>query len=399
MPRVPVCFVAAFAALWVVAKEPLNRAFSVLRGIDFIILTDKAVKQFSIPDKLLRDKAKSIKTELIETLKFVTNNQTLSGLPYLSVFQYLWSTFLAGLLCSLICAVLGVLPLNKHEVDMFWIVFLIVFVLFVHFGIMSAFNRSMHVRFAFTYGVAWAILGFVVLRKMTLGVFDIRPVILSFFSVPGIVLDGSIAIAISVFAAALSTPMLYELFAHQLLVGIGPRILHFEFAIKYYLTCQGKISAVSRLVHMLPSVLPSIVLFGLPYVRQFNVELPAILLFCALEAAVAAFRLYSVHMKVQLCQLNALHSVALFDKSRSVRSGKFAQATVERSLCLMPVSALALSLQPMIILFATSTVLASFVMSSFYSVVVRQISLFVIMLADVLFLGYHVVAMFLAPDE
>ena len=402
MQGIPIAFVAALAGLLVASKEPLNRALSVLRGIEFIILPDKGVKQFSIPDKLLRDKAKSIKTELIETLKFVTDNQTLAGLPYLNLFQLLWTTFVTGLLSALICVILGFLPVPSlsHQVDLFVLPFLIAWLLFVRLGIVSSFNRPLHARFALTYALAWGILSFVVLRKMTIGVFDIRPVILSVFSVPGLALDISIACAIAVVAAALATPMLYELFAHQLLTGIGPRILHFQFAIEYYVKqCRTKVYSISQTVHMLTGVLPTVLIFGLPHVRPFNLELPIVLIFLVLEGAIALFRLISVHRNVQLCQLNSLYSLALFDKSRSVQAGKFAQATVERSLNLMPVSGLALSLQPMMILFAVCTTLVSFVMSGLFSVALRQASLFVIMLSDLLFLGYHIVAMFLAPDE
>jgi hypothetical protein len=82
-----------------------------------------------------------------------------------------------------------------------------------------------------------------------------------------------------------------------------------------------------------------------------------------------------------------------------VKSGKWAQATVERSLLMIPLSALALSIEPMIVILAAASCLTSFFIPGVLSLIVRTVALFVIMTADVLMAGSRIVGLFLSDND
>ena len=205
MPIIPIAAVTGLAALSCVAREPLNRAFSVLRDIKFVILSDSAVlKEFSIPGRLWKKGTPIKRTSEIHATCYSTTNALLTGLPYLNVLQYLWTTFFTALISTIVCIFLGLLqfPILEKQVNLFALGFIVILVILLRFGIMSAFNRKIHAKFAFLHFVVWTIIGFIVLRKAPLGIFDVRFAILSLFPVQGLVLDIGLAFGTGIFAAA-----------------------------------------------------------------------------------------------------------------------------------------------------------------------------------------------------
>ncbi|KAH0790300.1 hypothetical protein GPJ56_005873 [Histomonas meleagridis] len=392
----PLVCAVSFALLLLTSKQPINCAFKILDGLKFIILSDDAIKTYHIPDKVLAKKSKSVRNDLVEYYLHSMTQQLLEGLPYLSDFQYLWTTFLTGVGSEIACLVLGLLPIKSlgSQINMFYYGMIVIFIILIRFGISTSFNRRLHRRFAVGYSVIVAIIIFFLLRQFSFGIFEFRPILLSIWDVPPIFLDIFTSILVGFIAYSLSTPMLYELFIERQITNVRRNIPQFQFAIEIYLKAQKYVRKIVVSTSR-STVLPFLILFLMQYLYKFGFDTYLTIAYVVSSIVISIMNLKCVHTNVQLLTFTSLHSVAEFDEKRSFNSGRNAQASLQRSLLMIPVSAMSLSMYPMMKIVLAMTYTTSFVMKGVVKELARRTSLFAMMITDLVMAGNKIFSVFM----
>lgn len=338
----------------------------------------------------------------MEFLMMTLENRSIPLIPFVSVFKNLWTAFLAIVWSSVVCFILGFLPFANLDKQTNWfsVIFSVGIVLAVRHGMITASNRKLHRKFAFAYGLAWALISFLSLRNFQLGIFDIRPLIHSLIDLPSIVVDGILSIFVAIMASSLSTSMLYELFARKSMSAIIPSVMKFETISRWFISLSDKQLRLWKFLYNVGGLLPIVTFFAMKLASKYvAVDEIIIIVFCVLELIVSLCKLALVHMKVQFCTHSSLSAAVAFNSNRSVESGRMAHVCLKRSMRMIAVAATALSLQPMMIVMAVCGVVCSFVMRGALMVAVRHACLFVIGFSDLSMMGYRVVGMFVGYDN
>lgn len=401
MGSIPIAFITSLSVLALVSKEPLNLAYSVLRGIDYLFMKSDTLKKYS-KGITKKGQSSSKETNEMEFSLLTLTARLIPALPFASVFKNMWTAFLTVVCSSVVCFVLGYLPFGNLDKQTNWfsVVFMVGLVIAVRFGMIVSSNRKLHRRFSFVYALAWGLISFFSLRNFELGMFDIRPVIHHIVDIPSIVVDSIISVLIGLIASALSTTMLYELFARKSMSAIIPNVLKFDTIARWFISLSDKTLSFWKFVYNIGGLLPILTLLGARFASKYvSYDWIIIVAFCVLEVAISIFKLKCVHLKTQFCTHSGLGAAVAFNSNRTVEAGRLAHATLERSALMAPVAALALSLQPMIVIMASCGVFCSFVMSGIWAVAVRSFCLFLVGFGDLCMMGYRVVGLFLGYDN
>ena len=394
----PLVCVIFLSLLVVTSKKPLNFSLRFFEGLKFIILTDDAIRKYHIPDKVLAKKSFSFKKELVTYYLHSMVEQLLSGLPFIADFKNMWTIFLTGVGAAAGCVILGLLNIGalKNQLNLFSYGELLVLILLVRIGISASFNRKMHRRFAIGYGVLMSALCFLFLEKVNLGVFEFRNAVLDLIKIQPMLLNVVASICIGFIAYSLSTPMLYELFAYQKLTSVKENIPQFEFAYKIYAEAQKFVRKVSVIAFRSTPFIPLILLFPLKYLTGYNMDTYFTIGFVGFELILAILKLKCIHTNVQILTFDALKSVSIFDSKRSFKSGQNAQAHLQRSLLMIPVSGISLSIHPMLMILMSCSYISSFFMNGITQELTQRISLFMMLSFDFILSGYRLFYIFLS---
>jgi hypothetical protein len=242
----------------------------------------------------------------------------------------------------------------------------------------------------------WFIVAFLFLQRFQLSLFDVRPFLAGILTVPPLYLNIFLSFCVSVLAGCLSTPLLFEMLAFKSSTSIDSALYEMKFVLDCYIAHSRTWRRTISFVHKFSGVLPMLMYAILRFVN--NLDWLVITVFCAGELAMAIFRLWTVHSKVQFCYYSGLKPVNDFWKKRSFKNGKLAQAALDRSLMMIPVTGMSLSVQPMLVISGVVAVLASLVIGGINGVLVRQCGLFVVGMCDVVMVGVRVVGLFIDSE-
>jgi hypothetical protein len=387
--------------LSITSKAPFNRALAILTGLQFIILETQAVSEYAIADKIQRQKSAPVKPEVITGVLARTDPRSFINRPYVSHFATLWTCFLTALVCLVFSAVCAFLPSAafQSQTAFFPILFLVVVLVLIRFGLSAACNRSSHRRFSYIYGLLAFVLAFITFRKESLGIFEFRFGLLAFIEIDKLFIDILSSLFVGILAMSLSTSLSYEIFTERLRQTVHSSLSPFPFTETFRQSFTKSKQLCSAIVYNLTGVFPIVFFVLMNLLSDKGCDFWFAFGFCLFEVLIAIFRLLQVHLKVQLAYFNALGSVLEFHRKRSLNSGKRAQATVERSFCMIPVSALALSLQPMVVVVAGGGFLVSAAFQGALAEVARGALLFVVGVSDLLLGGFHILGLIASEVE
>lgn len=389
----PLAFVVFLTLLALSSRGRLSAADRVLSGLQFLVLTDDAVRQNHIATS--RRAPPPARRAPVACLLHAMAPPLLAGLPYVADFRRAWSIFIAGAGTAAAGAALAALRVRAPQLSLFAAAEAAALALLLRFGAAAAFARRSHRRFALCCAAAAAALTAAALSRTALGPFDFRATAAAALRVPERALTAAAAALAALVAFALAAPVLSELAAQRRLTS--PRALPFAYAQR--LRAAAHRSALQRIasasLRALP-LAPAALLLALRCGAGLSLDSALCGAFVAAECALAVVRLLSVHSRVQHLMFSALESVSAFDSSRSFESGQRAQAALERSLLLVPVSALSLSLHPMVAILMSLSYASSFAMSGAVREITRVLSLFVMACADAALAGGRILNVFIA---
>ncbi|KAK8899316.1 hypothetical protein M9Y10_001629 [Tritrichomonas musculus] len=400
----PISFIVVIVLFILLQKPPLNRAFHAVVDIFFAYIPKEHLNKYSHSDKPAdKNKVQNL-GDIHYIIKKTTQNDCLT-LPYMNDFIYLWSMFLAGVFAQFICISLGVIPISSptssfasvlsNEVNHFASISLGVILVILKFGITSSFNRRFHRRFAVLYGIFFGILSFFLIRKIHLGIFEFRPILIELLGIPQLFADIIISVAIGIIAYSLSTPMLYELFSYKMIHDTPNYALLFNFAKNFYQNISKYLRFFSNLAYNVTPFTSLLIYLLSRLVVAKNSDLILSVVYVVIQFFIAFTKLYGLKDKSQILTFAALRYIVAFNVARTYDSGKDALAAVNRSLSMLPVSSLSLSIHPMIVIFLSSLFFSSFVMNGIYSMIARHLSIFIIALAEWIIAGYRVFGLFI----
>jgi hypothetical protein len=201
---------------------------------------------------------------------------------------------------------------------------------------------------------------------------------------------------IGMITISLSTPMLYELFAIQRLRNLRRLVHPFPFAHPFSDRVLGWRQFILGLLHRVTPFFPMVVWMTLHFIEA---DLAVLTIFLCIEIIVNAIKLAFVKLRVQTCYFNVLGPIAAFDQSRSVADGRVAQNEVERAIRMVPVTGMALSVHPMLVIACVWTWLASLGIAGPPATMSRTVAAFLAMTADLMMSGADVVGLFLSPTD
>ncbi|OHT14414.1 hypothetical protein TRFO_15191 [Tritrichomonas foetus] len=398
---IPISFLCSIILFALMQKTPLNRATSWIVGIKYMLIPKESLNKYSKPDKqVLSQKNKQTKSLDIIYLKRKIVKEDLLGMPYTNDLIYLWSSFLAGVGSLLVCISLGFLGIAavQNEVNNFIAVAFGFFFVFLRFGIVSSFNRAMHRRFAVAYGLLFSVLSFLILRRVGLGIFEFRPSLLLYLEMPQLFLDLIISVLLGILGYSLSTPMLYELFAYQMIKKKPAAIIPFDFASKYYNKRIPSLRRTTTSIFTFTPLVPLLIMVSSRFLTMDHSDLIFSIIFFAIEVVFAILKLKSVKVKAQILTFNSYKGVIEYNYYRTYDFGKQALANLNRALLMVPVSEVALSIHPMMAIFFATAFASSFVMTGLTSIILRHTSLFLMTAIDFILAGYRIFNLFMTIE-
>lgn len=363
------------ACVLILVRSKHSLAEYLFDGIFFPMFTDETVKEYSIAAKQAKnlDNQPKMKVSVSYILK-----ENVSKLPLFGTVNVLIAIIISTIVSVSVPCIFRLDTIN----DSIYLS-IVSIIIILYFGASTASNSHLNRKVGLIFALVFAIIFDICLTYFELGPFDIRPIFLSYFSLPKWLIN----IVASFIAAYIAYSFYYPcLKFHQIYIAFtspNRNIITWGICTQQYEVYGYFSRQVYNFIHRLNPFLTLVFLVSRWYAVEYpHMDLYADIAYLSLQLLISIFLILKTKSGLKIILNDPYKYLTEFDQTRKFEHGKRFQNALNRALELLPTYAVALLSYPVLIILCCFIYGVSYLMSGPAQEFARVLPLFVVGVSD-----------------
>ncbi|EAY00302.1 hypothetical protein TVAG_179730 [Trichomonas vaginalis G3] len=354
-------------------KAPLSSY--LFTDLKFAQFTNDLLKEFSIGNKQTKT------TENPPPIRIPISSISQRVINYMyniKLINSILAIFLSAMISLAICCC--VKPSMINNTIYFDICSIIVI---LYFGAATASNSSINRKTGLIFAFVFGLIFFVVISYLSLGPFDIRPLILSQISIPARLVNVITSLIATYIAYSLYYPCLKLHQIYRSLITLNYDIFRWQLCQEAYNLYKPFYRTIFKSIHRLtPFLTISFIAARWYLVHIPRLDMIADISYLSLQLLISIFLFLMTKPGLRLILNDPYKYLTEFDKTRNFDHGKRFFKVLNRSLDMLPNYATALVTFPLVVAFCCVVYGISYLMSGTSQEIARVLPLFVVAVSD-----------------